>query len=235
VQWMLARVEAKENGQPEPPAPWEAKLEEQILEEVQAHLDDLGIGDAPESTAQVSVEEVLSQFKKGVAEMVPEDDAATHYELGIAYREMGLHDDAISEFQIASRAASRAVDARYVIGLVKMDQGKHEDAVKAFDDALSIPSATKDQRGAAEYSKGASLEELGRLVEALRSFKAAKLHGHAAVDIDRRIKSLVDKVGDVDVSVGGGAGGVNGTHGANGHAKDSKSPAGRGPKNIDYL
>jgi tetratricopeptide (TPR) repeat protein len=118
---------------------------------------------------------------------------------------------AISEFQIASRAASRAVDARYVIGLVKMDQGKHEEAVKAFDDALAVPTATRDQRGAAEYSKGASLEELGRFADALRSFKAAKQNGNGAIDIDRRIKALSERV-----------------------PPDAAMP-GRGPKNIDYL
>ena len=40
--------------------------------------------DVPSHSDQISVEEVLSQFKRGVAESVPDDDAATHYDLGIA-------------------------------------------------------------------------------------------------------------------------------------------------------
>jgi tetratricopeptide (TPR) repeat protein len=240
VQWMLARIEAKENGEPEPPAPWEQKLEEQILEEVQAHLDGLGFGDDPsqkplgDATMQISVDEVLSQFKKGVAETVPEDDAATHYELGIAYREMGLHEDAIAEFTIAARAPSRAADARFLIGLVRKELGQFDQAVEAFEAALGMPTATKDQRGAAEYERGVALEELGRLPEALRALKAAKAHGSAAVDIDRRIKALIDKVGDVDAGHVNGNGSQNGAGGA-AKTADKGAGASRGPKNIDYV
>ncbi len=255
VQWMLARVVAKENGEPEPPAPWEQR----ILEEVQAQLEDLGISEATgqreaaepalgDGTAQVSVEEVLSQFKKGVAETVPEDDAATHYELGIAYKEMGLHDDAVTEFNIAARASSRAADARFMIGVVRLDQGRREDALQALEEAVAVPTATRDQRGAAEYQRGVVLEELDRLVEALRAFKAAKAHGSAAVDLDRRIQELTAKVGGDDGGGpaapngsrgggGGSGGGNNGSnnHGANGHGKPGERPPGRGPKNIDYV
>jgi pilus assembly protein FimV len=238
VQWMMARIEAKERGEPEPPAPWEQKLDEQILEEVQAHLDDLGFGDEPnlpfgDATAQISVEEVLSQFKKGVAETVPEEDAATHYELGIAYREMGLHDDAVAEFQLAARAPARAADARFLIGLVRRDQGQLDAALQAFEEALSVAAATRDQRGAAEYERGVCLEELGRYGEAQRALQAAKANGSAAVDLDRRIKSLVDRLGE------GGDMGVNGNGASNGHGpslgKAGTPGPGRGPKNIDYV
>ena len=200
VQWMLARIAAKETGDPEPRAPWEVELQEQILEQVTAHAV---VEHTPKADGQVSVDQVLSAFKKGVAELIPEEDAATHYDLGIAYREMGLQDDAISEFRIAGRAQSRAVDARYVIGLVKIEQGKHHDAVQAFDEALLIATATRSQRGAVQYGKACALEQLGSLAEALRSFKAAKLLANGAADIDRRIEALIDKVGDVDVGTAG--------------------------------
>lgn len=248
VQWMLARIDARESGQPEPPAPWEQKLEEQILEEVQAHLDGLGfdgLDDGPQlplgdATAQVSVEEVLSQFKKGIAETVPEDDAATHYELGIAYREMGLHEDAISEFQIASRAPTRAVDARFLIGLVRVELGQREEALRAFEDALALPTATRDQRGAAEYERGVCLEDLGRHAEALLALKAARAHGSRAVDLERRIRALADKVGaDIDTLPGGTTNGGTSSGGANGngtHNRGGEKPIpGRGAKNIDYV
>jgi tetratricopeptide (TPR) repeat protein len=233
AQWMAQRIEAREKGEAEPPAPWEQR----ILEEVQQQLEDLGLGEEGAATKQapglhvdgeqqVSVEEVLSQFKKGVAETVPEDDAATHYELGIAYKEMGLHDDAVGEFQIASRAASRAVDARFMIGTVRREQGKLEDAVAAFEEAAGQANATKNQKAAADYDRGVVLEELGRGKEALRALKSAKLNGHAAPDLDRRISALIAKVGDVPLAEANG----------NGHAKpaDKNAPS-RGPKNIDYV
>jgi tetratricopeptide (TPR) repeat protein len=239
AQWMLARIEAKERGEAEPPAPWEQR----ILEEVQAQLDDLGLLDDPHTkqmeardgtSPQISVEEVLSQFKKGVAETVPEEDAATHYELGIAYREMGLHDDAVNEFLIAARAPTRAADARYMIGNVRKEQGKLDEAVTAFEEAAAQTSASKTQKGAADYERGVLLEELGRDKEALWALKAAKQNGHAAPDLDRRISALVARVGDSNPPPKGNGSNGNGTNG-NGHGKAGDKPAVPRPKNIDYV
>ena len=42
---------------------------------------------------------------------VDESDAETHYDLGLAYKEMGLHDEAIKAFEKALRAPGREVSA----------------------------------------------------------------------------------------------------------------------------
>ena len=175
----------------------------------------------------MSVEEVLSQFKKGIAETVPEDDAATHYDLGCAYRDMGLLDDALSEFAIAARAPSRAADARYLIGVTLADQGRSAEAIAALTDALASPGTTRDQRAACQYQLGVCHEDGSALSEALAAFKQAKALGHAAVDLDRRISTLIGKVGDPEP--GGGSNGSNG----HGHSKAPVVP--QKAKNIDYL
>jgi tetratricopeptide (TPR) repeat protein len=198
VQHMLARVAAKENGEPEPPAPWE----QQLLQDVAAQLSELAAlappRDIPSQPDQVSVEEVLSQFKRGVAETVAEDDAATHYDLGIAYREMGLLDDAVGEFEIAARAAQKAPDALYVIALVRSEQGRADDALAALERALQAPTATAAQRAAAEHQRGVVLDDQGRGAEALIAFSRSRALGGSADDLDRRIAALRAVHGDVD-------------------------------------
>ena len=68
---------------------------------------------APAADAfQYSVEDVFSQFKRGVAETVKAEDSETHYDLGIAYKEMGLLDDALHEFEVAMSGKWRARAAR---------------------------------------------------------------------------------------------------------------------------
>ncbi len=61
---------------------------------------------AADDEFQYSVEDVFSQFKKGVEETVKPEDSDTHYDLGIAYKEMGLLDDAVHEFETALRGTS---------------------------------------------------------------------------------------------------------------------------------
>src|SRR6476619_1455066 len=60
---------------------------------------DLGGGD----DFQYSVDAVFSEFKKGLEKVVKPEDADTHYDLGIAYKEMGLLDDAIGEMVVAQK------------------------------------------------------------------------------------------------------------------------------------
>ncbi len=186
VKHMLARITAKENDEPEPPPPWANKLIEDVGEfaEPARELSDPG---------QVSVEEVLSQFKKGIAETVPEDDAATHYDLGIAYREMGLLDDAVGEFEVAARAASKTADAQYLIGLVRLDQGRVDDALSAFATAVSAPQASQAQQAAAEYQRGVVLCERGDEQQGFAALTRSKTLGGSAPDLDRRLQALEKK------------------------------------------
>jgi tetratricopeptide (TPR) repeat protein len=217
VQHMLARVAAKENGEPEPPAPWEQRL----IDDVAAELDSLSFSQPPASAApqQVSVEEVLSQFKKGIAETVPEDDAATHYDLGIAYREMGLLDDAVSEFEISARAPSKAADSWYLVGLVRLDQGRVDDAVAALERAFFSATATEAQKAAAEYTRGVILaDHKGDGVDALAALKRARDLGGNAPDLERRISALAKIHGDVPAA-----------------GRDAADRSVGRPKNIDYV
>ena len=199
VQHMLARVTAKEAGEPEPHAPWEQRL----IDEVGAQLSDMAALSPPVESSgphQMSVEDVLSQFKKGVAETVPEEDAATHYDLGVAYREMGLLEDAVAEFEIAARAPTREADAFYVVGLVRLEQGRADEALSALQKAVDAPSASKAQKAAAEYERGIVFDEHkndGR--ESLICLKRSKQLGGTVPDLDRRIAALQKVHGDIDV------------------------------------
>ena len=46
---------------------------------------------------------MLDKFKAGISRNVDEEDFESHYDLGIAFAEMGLLDEAIGSFQKASR------------------------------------------------------------------------------------------------------------------------------------
>ena len=70
----------------------------------------------PADVPQGPLSEIFDQFRSEVGEAGAEDeDLETHYNLGIAYREMGLIEEAISEFQKVAKGSSEGQAFRYAM------------------------------------------------------------------------------------------------------------------------
>lgn len=119
----------------------------------------------------VSVEAVFEQFKAGVAMQISQSDAATHYDLGVAYREMGLVTDAISEFELASRDPERECVCQSMIGMLHMDLGNVDAAIDAFIRGLHSTVRTQDQELALTYEIGNAYETRQNVEQALYYFQ----------------------------------------------------------------
>lgn len=115
---------------------------------------------------QVSVEAVFEQFKAGVAAQIAENDAATHYDLGVAYKEMGLFADSIAEFELASRDPARECVSQSMIGMMHMERGNIDQAIDAFLRGLSADEKSADQEIALTY-------EIANAYETRRNFDQA--------------------------------------------------------------
>ncbi len=94
------------------------ELEKELEDEEELEGEELLV--APE---EQSLEEIVEGFKKGMAETLSAEDYDTHYNLGIAYREMGLIDEAIGEFQLAAKDARYLVDCCSLSGDVLSREG----------------------------------------------------------------------------------------------------------------
>jgi tetratricopeptide (TPR) repeat protein len=120
-------------------------------------IDQIDAGPAPASfgdTEQVSVDEVFKQFKEGVAAQISPGDASTHYDLGVAYKEMGLYADAISEFELASRDPNRECVCQSMIGTIHLQSGDVDTAIDSFLRGLHATVKTRDQELALTYEIG---------------------------------------------------------------------------------
>ncbi len=120
-----------------------------------------GVGPGPgfsAPTEQVDVEEVFAKFKEGVAKQIDVDDGQGHYDLGIAYKEMALIDDAIREFETAARDAKRACICLSMIGMIELERGNLNEAIDAFMRGLKAPARTKDQEASLAFEIGAAYE-----------------------------------------------------------------------------
>lgn len=130
---------------------------------------------------QADFEEMLAKFKEGVAANVEDEDAESHYDLGVAYREMGLLDEAISEFQTALRGTANRIRAYESLGQCFIDKSDYDVAQNVLSRALSEPGAEDNQLVGVLYLLGVASENLHQWANA-----SAYYHRIVAVDIDFR-------------------------------------------------
>ena len=141
-------------------------------------------------TEQVDVEEVFAKFKEGVAKQISVDDAQSHYDLGVAYKEMGLFDDAIRELETAARDAKRAFVCHSMIGMIHNERGNLDEAIQAFLLGLEAPERTRDQEAALSYEIGAAYEAKKSGKQALEFFQRAARLAPNYRDVQERIRRL---------------------------------------------
>jgi tetratricopeptide (TPR) repeat protein len=134
---------------------------------------------ATEGDFQYSVDEVFSEFKKGLEKVVKPGDVDTHYDLGIAYKEMGLLDDAIEVFQVARKGCiglRKEVDCLTMIALLEGMKGDWKRSVDAYRQALASEHAVGPTQVALHYDLAAAYESAGAPGRALHQYlRAAEL------------------------------------------------------------
>lgn len=135
----------------------------------------------PEIDDQVDFAEMLTMFKQGVAANVDESDHEAHYDLGVAYKEMGLLDEAISEFQKALRGTEQRARTYEALGQCFVEKGQPQIAVTILSRALGDKSYTDDMLVGVLYLLGYASETLGRWADAQRFYERV-----FAVDIEFR-------------------------------------------------
>jgi tetratricopeptide (TPR) repeat protein len=122
---------------------------------------------------------IFDEFRTAVEEDEPsssEEDYETHYNLGLAYKEMDLMDGAVEEFQLASTlCAPQDGTPRYLrccnlLGHCFMQKEMPRLAVMWFKKGLDAPGHTDDEYQALRYELGMAYERLGDLERAIETF-----------------------------------------------------------------
>ena len=125
-------------------------------------------------------------------EAVRREDAQTHYDLGIAYKEMGLLDEAIAEFQLALQFGGgvRKIDCITILGVCAIEKGRPEEAVQVLSRALAEPGLAPDAQRALSYELGQAYEALGERTLALAQYHAVARSERGFRDTTARIQRL---------------------------------------------
>ena len=141
--------------------------------------------------------EVFEEFRAELGEIdTADEDIETHYNLGVAYREMGLLEEAISEFQKVAKASDRDQAFRYalqcctLLGLSFMEKGHPAIAAMWYQRALRIPDLDNETQLALHYDLGVSLDLAGDAAGAQKSFAEVYATNIDYRDVAERLAAL---------------------------------------------
>jgi tetratricopeptide (TPR) repeat protein len=120
---------------------------------------------------QKDFQQMLSQFKRGIDENIDADDYQAHYDLGVAFKEMGLLDEAISEFQKSLRAPEGRLKTSEALGSAFFEKGQFAIAEAILRRAVESLGATDDSQIGLLYWLGRSQEAQGRGEPAITNYE----------------------------------------------------------------
>lgn len=141
----------------------------------------------------------LLQELGGAAGPEAEEDPEKHYNLGVAFREMGLLDEAIGEFQKVVKGAQKEkfppnfLQACSLLAVCFMDKGMPAIAVKWYKRALELPDLDEESTLALQYDLGVAYEQAGDNRNALERFSEVYSQNIDYRDIAEKIRTLQKK------------------------------------------
>jgi tetratricopeptide (TPR) repeat protein len=150
--------------------------------------------DAQEGTGH-SMEEIFKAFRKGVEQQINPEDYDTHYNLGIAYKEMGLVDEAIGEFQYASKDPARAVECSGILGLCFREKGMPQLALKWYQKGLDMPGLGEHESLGLRYDVAEVYREQGEYGKAIQMYTEVYGMDSTYRDVAAKIKEMKKLLG----------------------------------------
>ncbi len=142
---------------------------------------------------EAMLDEVFREFQRGVAEQLSEEDSDTHFNLGIAYKEMGLLDEAIGEFRVAAHDPAYFVEACSMIGVCANEVGNHVEAAEWYQKALVAPDLSPDARTALRYELAVAFERIGDRDQAVELFEQIARLDPGYRDVAARLANLSER------------------------------------------
>jgi len=191
--WRPSLTPARPAGAPPPPARGPADdfidLGSLVLDEAAPRDTRMRIDrrEPEEGDEEREFQEILEQFKRGIDENLESDDYQAHYDLGIAFKEMGLLDEAIAELQKALRAPEGKLRTAEALGVVFFDKGRFAVSEAVLRRAIESAAEGDDAKIGLLYWLGRACEAQGKDAPAIASYERA-----LAVDI--RFRDLGERV-----------------------------------------
>jgi pilus assembly protein FimV len=150
------------------------------------------------NAASVDLADMFGELKQELEDdsANTQEDPETHYNLGVAFREMGLLDEAIGELQKVCQAVDRGHNFPQLMQTYTwlaqcfLDKGVAEAAIRWYERALKLPNIDEETRTALNYELASSYEAAGNKTTALSYFMEVYGSNIDYRDVSERIKAL---------------------------------------------
>ncbi len=136
------------------------------------------------------LDEIVAEFKRQVERKIDPGDHEVRYQLGLAFLEQDLLDEAVAEFELAAEDPARAADCYALIAQAFRRRKNHHEALRRIEEALRRVDQGSDADYALTYDKAEILEDLDRDDEALRLFRRVMGWNGAYRDAAKRVRIL---------------------------------------------
>ncbi len=151
-----------------------------------------------DATANVDLTDMFGELKHELEEgaATTDEDPETHYNLGVAFREMGLLDEAIGELQKVCQAVDHGHPFQQIMQTYTwlaqcfLDKGVPEAAIRWYERALKLPALDEDTRIALHYELASAHETAQHKAAALHHFMEVYGSNIDYRDVAERIKAL---------------------------------------------
>jgi tetratricopeptide (TPR) repeat protein len=174
-------------------------VEEKQKEPVVTEGEILEAEEITEPALESDVMDIFNEFKKGLEEKLGKEDCETHYNLGLAYKDMGLTDDAIREFQISRDNPKRFIPSSNMIGMCYMEKGLYPLAIDVLKDAIDKMEDTGESYWAMKYDLAEAYEKNENFKKALDLYTEVYEWNSKFRSVSYKINSLRAMVKEEDV------------------------------------
>jgi tetratricopeptide (TPR) repeat protein len=165
----------------------------------------VNVAPAPAYQIDPGLAEVFEEYRLSAEagrETASNGDYETHYNLGLAYKEMDLFEEALEEFQVAVSMVApgdgtpRFLQCCHLLGHCFMRNGVPQLALKWFSEGLNAEGASEDERQALRFELAAAYEHVGELNRAIALFTEVYGKNVSYRGVSERLRALQQRAGE---------------------------------------
>jgi tetratricopeptide (TPR) repeat protein len=168
---------------------YESVLEEEPTDEL---LEEPTTDEGTGVILYASFDKIIGEFKQAMSTLTEGDDPQGHYDLGIAYKEMGMLNEAIIELQAASRHEVFQTKALPVLAECFIDKKMPELAIKQLERAIALTDSEQELL-ALHYRAAMLCLELGQREEAVEHLQECFGINAGYLDVSKRLAKLTKR------------------------------------------